>query len=112
MFWSNLLQDLNYDFAHVIRCAVKMYEEIVDTFSSFNVFEYKGQPRTSRTIPILSHAISPSITPTESKIDMVDVDLRVEQSVDNDVDEDQWCVIHSIDWNYEDNLSFDSSPSI
>jgi hypothetical protein len=111
MFWSNLLHDLNYDFAHVVQCAVKVYEEIVDTFSSFNVFEYSGvsihQSRTCHSHTTTSPSRSSLLT-TDSDIEMQEVDL----GVDRDVEEEKWFVIHQTDWNYENNLSFDNSPSI
>lgn len=121
MFWGNLINDLNYDFANVIQCAVKVFEEIMESFSalSFNVFEYSGvynhSPRTCHTQYTISPS-RPSLSTTESDLEMQEVDLGAEQNVERDivgdVDEKQWLVVHQTDWNYENNFSFDNSPSI
>lgn len=103
MFFLNVFQDINHDFAQILQYAARVYDDVVTTISSLQLFEFETQIH-----PMLRRTTS-SIVNTPDSFDTVSIVNSVNSVADV---ENQWCVLQDTDWSYDDNLRFESSVSI
>lgn len=96
MFFLNVFQDINHDFAQLIQYAARVCDDVISTISSFQLFEYDTPNR------IDNHTFtSQDLRRTTSSASIPVPDI-----------ENQWCIVQNIDWSYDDSLRVDNSFSI
>jgi hypothetical protein len=91
----NVFQDINHDFAQIIQYAARIYDDMVSTISSLQMFEYDLFEYTPRSIH-MRRTTSSDIKQPDEQTDI----------------ESQWCILQDVDWTYNDSLRVDNSTSI